>query len=101
MGDRVPHDPLERINAHRLDELDAIARAFGGVANVRGVPAERVDAEGIDIAVEARSGPTTARVRFLDPVSDYPLGVRVAFVRLARRARSVLEASEMTGGTRP
>lgn len=93
MGHRVPHDPLERINAHRLEELDAIARAFGGVGDVRGVRAERVDAEGIDIAVESESGPTTARVDFLEPVSDYPSGVRVAFVRLARRARSVLEDS--------
>ena len=98
MGHRVPHDPLERINAHRLEELDAIARAFGGVADVRGVRAERVDADGIDIAVESQRGRTTARVRFLEPVSDYPSGVRVAFVRLARRARSVLEATEMTGG---
>lgn len=101
MGHRRPHDPLERINAHRLEELDAIARAFGGFADVWRVRAERVDAEGIDIAVESRSGPTTARVRFLEPVSDHPSGVRVAFVRLARRARSVLEASEATGGTRP
>lgn len=98
---RGPHDPLERINAHRLDELGVIARAFGDVADVGGVRAERVDAEGIDIAVESRSGPTTVRVRFLKPVSDYPSGVRVAFVRLARRARSVLEASDMAGVTRP
>ena len=101
MGHRVPHDPLERINAHRLDELDVIARAFGGVAEVRGVRAERVDAEGIDIAFDSPSGPTMTRIRFLDPVSDYPSGVRVAFVRLARRARSVLEEGDRSGGTRP
>ncbi len=101
MGHRAPHDPLERINAHRVDELVAIARAFGGVGEVLGVRAELVDAEGIDIHVESPTGATTARVRFLEPVRDYPAGVRVAFVRLARRARAVLEASDTTGETRP
>lgn len=101
MGHRGRHDPLESINAHRLEELEVIASAFAGAADAREVRAEAVDAEGIDIAFESPSGPTTARVRFLEPVADFPSGIRVAFVRLARQARRVLEDGEPTGGTRP
>lgn len=101
MDHRTPHDPLERINAHRLDELAVIARAFGGVPDPKIVRAERVDAEGIDITIESPSGVRTTRVTFSEPVSDYPSGVRVAFVRLARRARNVLDESDSTGGSRP
>jgi len=101
MDHRGPHDPLERINAHRLEELEVIARAFGGVVDIMGVRAEGVDAEGVDIAVESPGGPTTARVNFLEPVSDYPTGVRVAFVRLARHARRVLAETDTARGARP
>lgn len=50
-----------------------------------------MDAEGLDLAFASSEGTATAQVDFLEPVKDYPAGVRVAFVRLARRARDLLE----------
>lgn len=83
-------DPLQYINTYHLDELLAVARAFGGHTDVTSARAERVDPEGIDLAIETRRGPATARVEFAERVVDYPDGLRVAFVRLTKRARAAL-----------
>lgn len=98
MRHEIPHDPLERINAHRLEELEVIARVFGGAPDASDVRAEQVDAEGIHISFQSCEGPVTTRVPFLEPVGDYPSGVRVAFVRLARRARDLLERGDAASG---
>lgn len=101
MGHRRPHDPLERINAHRLEELDAIARAFGGVADVRGGAGRGGGRRGHRHRRRVAKRPDDGKGPLPRARERLPSGVRVAFVRLARRARSVLEASEATGGTRP
>lgn len=80
-------DALHTINTRHPDQLLAIARAFGGHIDATQARAERIDAEGIELVLETPSGPAAVRVRFADPVVDYPDGVRVAFVRLARSAR--------------
>lgn len=80
-------DALHTINTRHPDQLLAIARAFGGHTDATQGQAERIDAEGIELVLETPSGPTTVRVGFAEPVVDYPDGVRVAFVRLARAAQ--------------
>ncbi len=90
-------DPLHHLNTHRVDELLAVARTAGGMPHATAARAERVDAQGIDITVETPDGPARTRAEFLEPVLDYPAGIRVAFVRLARKARSDL-AVDGTGG---
>lgn len=85
------HDPLERINSHRLDQLLDIARAFSGHPAARSVRAEGVDAAGLDLRVEAPRETARCRVPFLEPVEDFPTGVRLAFVRLARSAQRTLD----------
>jgi len=86
MRHRQHSDALHTINTRHPDQLLAIARAFGGRADVTSARAERIDAEGIDLVLETPSGSSTVRVEFTEPVVDYPDGVRVAFVRLARAA---------------
>jgi putative heme iron utilization protein len=95
-----PHvDVLEHINTNHLDELLAIAQAFGGHADATSARAERIDAKGIDLALETLRGPATAHVGFAEPVSDYPNGVRAAFIELTDRARNVLAANRTTERT--
>jgi heme iron utilization protein len=90
----VPHerhaDPLQQMNANHGDGLLLAARAFAGHPDATAARAERVDQSGIDVRLETPSGPTDARVEFTEPIpdDDYPGGVRVAFVRLVRRART-------------
>lgn len=95
MSHRQHHDPIQRLNEHHADDLLVIARALGGHADALSALAERVDRDGIDLAVETPRGPATVRVRFTEPVdaADDLGAVRVAFVRLARRARALSAAS--------
>lgn len=79
----VPHT----INTRHPGQLLAIARAFGGRTDATSARTERIDAEGIELVLETPSGPATVRIGFAEPVVDYPDGVRVAFVRLARAAQ--------------
>lgn len=85
-------DPLQHMNDDHSDDLLVAARAFAGHPDATGARAASVDRYGIDLVVETTSGPTAARVEFADPMpeADYPDGVRVAFVRLVRRARTAL-----------
>jgi putative heme iron utilization protein len=95
-----PHgDALHHINTDHLDDLLAIARAFGGHADATSARAERVDAEGIDLAIETPRGPATAHVGFTEPVSEYPDGVRAAFIELTNVARVALAANGTTERT--
>ena len=82
-------DPLQHMNHDHAEELLVVARVLAGHPDAVGARAERVDRHGLDLRVEAPEGPTAARVEFAEPIpeSDYPDGVRVAFVRLVRRAR--------------
>ncbi len=88
------HDPLEQMNTHRSEELLAIVRAFGGHPDALAVRAEDVDPGGIDVAVTTPDGPSRTRIAFPEPVTDFPAGMRLTFVRLARRARAVLAGDE-------
>jgi len=93
MPDRPAHDPTERLNAHHRDELLITARTFGGHPDATSARAERVDRDGIDLAIETPRGPAVARVAFIEPVTDTkPSGIRRAFLRLARNARATLAA---------
>ena len=95
-----PHgDALHHINTDHLDDLLAIARAFGGHADATSARAESIDAEGIDLALETIRGPATAHVGFAKPVSEYPDGVRVAFIELTDMARAALAANGTTERT--
>lgn len=88
-----PHsDPLQHLNDDHSGELLVAARAFAGHPGATAARAERVNRHGIDLVVETPSGPIPARVDFAEPIPEpaYPDGVRVAFVRLLRRARLAL-----------
>jgi len=91
-------DPLQHMNDDHADELLLAARAFAGHPDATAARAERVDHRGIDLRLDTPSGPTAARIEFTEPINEdeYPDGVRVAFVRLVRRARTAL--SNATGG---
>lgn len=82
-------DPLQHMNDDHAADLLAVARALGGHADATAARAEQVDRDGVDLVVDTPRGSTTARVEFAEPIpeADYPDGVRVAFVRLVRRAR--------------
>jgi hypothetical protein len=97
MPDRPAHDPRQRLNAHHADELLVTARAFGGHPDATYAHAQRVDRDGIELAIETPRGPATARVAFIEPASDTkPSGVRRAFLRLAREARAHLASQADT-----
>lgn len=86
MNHRRHSEALHAINTRHPDQLLSIAQAFGGQADATAARAERIDADGIDLAVDTPKGPVAARVEFDETVSDFPEGIRVAFVRLARAA---------------
>ncbi|MGI8999594.1 MAG: DUF2470 domain-containing protein [Candidatus Limnocylindria bacterium] len=67
-----------------------IARALAGYPEATAASAEAVDRFGLDLRVATPTGDALVRVDFAEPIpeDDYPDGVRVAFVRLARRART-------------
>jgi putative heme iron utilization protein len=83
-------DPIQHMNHDHAAELLTIARALGGHPDATSARVDAVDRHGIDLRIEAPSGPAAARVNFTEPIPEdgYPDGVRVAFVRLARRART-------------
>lgn len=93
--------PLQRMNDDHADDLLATARAFAD-PDATAARVEKVDRRGIDLVVETPGGSAPARVEFAEaiPEDDYPGGVRVAFVRLVRRARTALSASEGDSGVR-
>ncbi len=84
-------DPLQRMNENHADDLVVIARAFGH-PDATAARVERIDRRGLDLVVHTPHSSSAARVDFSEPISegDYPEGVRVAFVRLARRGRTAL-----------
>lgn len=94
MSHRAHHDPVERLNDHHADDLLVIAQALGGHPDAVSARAERVDPNGIDLVLETPRGRATTRVPFAEPVdrADDMGAVRVAFVRLARRARGAFAA---------
>ena len=83
-------DPLQHMNDDHANELLAAARALAGHPDATAARAESVDRHGIDLMVETPNGPAEARLEFSEPIPEdsYPDGVRVAFVRLIRRARA-------------
>jgi putative heme iron utilization protein len=92
----MPHrqqlDPLSHLNQRHGDELLVVARTLGGHPDAISAQAERVDPNGVDLTIEAPGGPATARVAFTEALADAdPAQVRLAFVRLARRARQLAE----------
>ncbi len=89
-------DPLQHINDDHAGELLTVARAFGAHRDASRARAEGVDCDGIDLVLDTPSGRAQLRVAFTEPIpqADYPGGIRVAFVRLARRARSTVAADD-------
>jgi hypothetical protein len=85
---RRDHDPVERLNDHHADDLLAVARVIGGHPDATEARAERIDDDGVDIAVETPTGSTTARVRFADAGTEQRLSPRRAFLALARQAKA-------------
>ncbi|MGH8775446.1 MAG: DUF2470 domain-containing protein [Jiangellaceae bacterium] len=83
-------DPIQHMNDDHADELLTVARALAGHRDATTARAEHIDRHGVDLRVETPAGPSTARVEFAEPIGEgeYPDGVRVAFVRLVRRARA-------------
>jgi hypothetical protein len=77
------------MNDNHADGLLFAARVFAGHPDATAARAVSVDCRGIDLRIEAPGGPAAGRIEFTEPIpeSDYPGGVRVAFVRLVRRAR--------------
>lgn len=89
MGHERHSDPLQHMNDNHADGLLIAARVFAGHPDATAARAVSVDRRGIDLQLETPGGPTAGRIEFTEPIpeSDYPGGVRVAFVRLVRRAR--------------
>ena len=89
MAHRGHDDPVHHLNNDHTDDLLAAARAFAGYPDATAARAQRVDRFGIDLLLDGPGGRTEARIEFADPVpeDEFPRGVRVAFVRLSRRAR--------------
>lgn len=85
---RHDHDPILHLNTNRNADLLAVIRHQGIHPDATAVRADRVDPDGIDVTVTTPDGTTRARVAFAEPIEDFPAGVRVAFVRLARQARA-------------
>ena len=83
-------DPIHHMNHDHGEERLRIARALGCRREATAASAEAVDRFGVDLRVDTPSAPVSARVDFAEPIpdDDYPGGVRVAFVRLARRAQN-------------
>lgn len=83
-------DPLQHMNDDHADQVLVAARALAGHPDATAARAEGVDRHGIDLVVETPNGLAEARLEFLEPIPEdnYPDGVRVAFVRLIRRARA-------------
>lgn len=94
MHPQQPADPVERLNDHHADDLLIIARTLGGHPDALSARAQRVDHSGIDLIVDSPRGQAATRVAFSEPLAatDDMGKVRVAFVRLARRARTIAEA---------
>ena len=88
-------EPLRHMNDDHADALLAAAQALADHPEATAARAQRVDRYGIDLVIETPNGQVEARVEFSEviPESGYPDGVRVAFVRLARRTRT-----EQAGG---
>ena len=96
-------DPLRHMNDDHADELLLAARAFAGHPDATAVRAEHVDQRGIGLELATPSGSTAARIEFTEPIADdeFPDGVRIAFVRLVRRARTALEDKDRPGTCPP
>ncbi len=96
----MPHthsDPLVHLNTNHAEELLLVARAFGGHPDATAARAQHADAGGVDLVLDTPAGQTPARIDFDEAVANFPDGFRVAFVRLARAARTTVgPAAETT-----
>lgn len=83
-------DAVQRMNERHAEELLTIARVLGGHADATAARVQAADRRGIDLRIDTPAGPTAARIEFAEPIplAEFPGGLRVAFVRLARRART-------------
>jgi hypothetical protein len=87
---------VQRLNDLHADDLLAIARTFGGHPDATSARAERVDDDGMDLALDEPGGPATARVAFVRAVGQR--GPRRAFLDLSRRAQAALGADDDPSG---
>lgn len=85
-------DPATVVNLRHGDQLLDIARALAGEPDATAARADRIDHRGIDLAIDTPNGERRTRVEFDATLAEdeFPAGVRVAFVRLARRAHTEL-----------
>lgn len=72
----------------RRDDALTICRHLGGARDAATATAVSVDGEAIHLLADSGAGPVEIRVPFVEPV-DESGQVRVAVVRLARKARTV------------
>lgn len=88
MRETRAHDPVQRLNAHHLHEVLAIARVFGGAADAVSARVATIDDEQITIETDGPAGHDVVTVRFADTLDDLEAdrSLRLRFRNLARRA---------------
>lgn len=85
------HDPVPRLNAHHLDDLLLIAKAFGGHPDAVGARATAIGDDGIDLLVDTPGGRTTVHVDFAGTGETRP-SPRLRFRALAQQAAAQLRS---------
>ncbi len=90
-------DPVSRGAAHAIDHLnddhaDALldmARALGGAPQATAARCVDADRLGLDLVIQSAAGEAPVRVSYGEPIEG-PEGLRMATVKLAKRARAAL-----------
>jgi heme iron utilization protein len=86
-------DVLQHINEDHPDDLLVAVRTLGGQAEATSARAVSVDRHGVDVIVHGPGGECEEELLFGEPIpeDEFPNGIRVAFVRMVREARSRAE----------
>jgi hypothetical protein len=86
-------DPLDHINGDHADDLLIAVHVMAGQPDATGVRAVSVDRHGVDVIVQRPNGEIEEELLFREPIpeDEFPDGVRVAFVRMIRDAKSRAE----------
>jgi Protein of unknown function (DUF2470) len=93
------HDPVRVLNEQHAEDLLAVGRVLGRHPDATFVRAERIDGDGIDLALDTPEGTAETRVAFSEPVGVTDRrGLRAAFVALAARARAELAGGSNSAG---
>lgn len=84
---------IAHVNEDHVDELLKLARAFGGHAWATDARLERIDLEGLDMALTDGAREARLRVAF-DPPLPRANHVRKGIIALIRRAEAILAAPQ-------